>query len=186
MLRLGAFGRQARSNNMFFDDIWLDAAARGAILSALALVWLVILIRIVGLRSLSKMTNFDFVMTVALGSLLAGAGQASEWTQFVQILAAIVGLFAVQIIAALLRRWSDTAEQAIQNCPVYLMRDGVIDEDALASTRVARSDLVAKLREANVLHFDEVRAVVLEATGDVSVLHGKTLDERLVEDVERA
>ncbi|QZD86624.1 DUF421 domain-containing protein [Qipengyuania psychrotolerans] len=171
---------------MFFDEKWLDIIARGSILTALALVWIVLMIRIVGLRSLSKMTNFDFVMTVALGSLLAGASQVTKWGDFAQIGVGIVALFAMQVAAALLRRSSDKVEAAIQNTPVYLMRDGVIDEDALSKTRVARSDLIAKLREANVLHFDEVRAVVLEATGDVSVLHGDSLDERLTQDVEKA
>ena len=33
-------------------------------------------------------------------------------------------------------------------------------------------DLRAKLREANVIHMGQVRAVVFETTGDVSVLHG--------------
>lgn len=171
---------------MFFDEKWLDIIARGSILTALALVWIVLMIRIVGLRSLSKMTNFDFVMTVALGSLLAGASQVTKWGDFLQIVVGIVVLFAMQVAAALLRRSSDKVEAAIQNTPVYLMRDGVIDEDALSKTRVARSDLIAKLREANVLHFSEVRAVVLEATGDVSVLHGDSLDERLTQDVEEA
>lgn len=171
---------------MFFDEKWLDIIARGSILTALALVWIVLMIRIVGLRSLSKMTNFDFVMTVALGSLLAGASQVTKWGDFAQIGVGIVALFAMQVAAALLRRSSDKVEAAIQNTPVYLMRDGVIDEDALSKTRVARSDLIAKLREANVLHFSEVRAVVLEATGDVSVLHGDSLDERLTQDVEKA
>ena len=60
------------------------------------------------------------------------------------------------------------------------MRDGLIDEDALAKTRVARDDLIAKLREANVRSFKMVRAVVLETTGDISVLHGDTLDDELL------
>ena len=56
---------------MFFEETWADILARGVLLSAIGLAWVTILIRIVGLRSLSKMTNFDFVMTVALGSVLA-------------------------------------------------------------------------------------------------------------------
>mgnify|MGYP000229886404 CR=1 FL=1 len=64
---------------MILDSPWLDIAARGILLAAAAIFWVVILIRINGLRSLSKMTNFDFVMTVALGSLVAGAAQASGW-----------------------------------------------------------------------------------------------------------
>lgn len=42
----------------------------------------------------------------------------------------------------------------------------------LRRARVPETDLIAKLREANVLNLDQVRAVVLETTGDISVLHG--------------
>lgn len=107
--------------------------------------------RLVGLRSFSKMTNFNFVITVASGSLLAGAAQASTWTVFSQALLTLAAIFAVQWAIARIRKESDTFEQVIQNEPILLMRDGVIDERALGRTRVARSDLIAKLREANVL-----------------------------------
>ena len=170
---------------MFFDNTIADLATRGIVLSAAAIVWVVLLIRINGLRSLSKMTNFDFVMTVALGSLVAGAGQASDWKGFAQAMVAMAGLFLVQFLAARLRNSSDALEDAIQNEPVFLMRDGEFFENALTETRVARSDLVAKLREANVLDLSQVRAVVLETTGDVSVLHGNGLDDTLIENVKR-
>ncbi|MBX7458303.1 DUF421 domain-containing protein [Qipengyuania sp. 1NDH17] len=168
---------------MFFDNTLLDIAARGFILSAIGLAWVTLLIRIVGLRSLSKMTNFDFVMTVALGSVLAAAVTADKWTVFGQCIAAMAGLFLFQWLVARARKDSDTFETAIQNEPIFLMREGEFCEDALKSTRVARSDVMAKLREANVLSLSEVRAVVLETTGDVSVLHGEKLDDSLVENV---
>jgi len=42
----------------------------------------------------------------------------------------------------------------------------------------------AKLREANVFNYHEVEAVVLETTGDVSVLHGgSNFDNDLLADV---
>jgi uncharacterized membrane protein YcaP (DUF421 family) len=36
---------------------------------------------------------------------------------------------------------------------------------------VTKADLYSKLREANVIRFSQVKAVVFEATGDISVLH---------------
>ena len=170
---------------MILENTVLDIAARGIILSAGAIFWVVILIRINGLRSLSKMTNFDFVMTVALGSLVAGAAQASSWSGFAQASAAMLGLFVVQFIADYIRKTSDVAEAIMQNEPVFLMRNGKFLEDALRKTRVSKSDLIAKLREANALDLSCVRAVVLETTGDVSVLHGDALDETLIGDVRR-
>ena len=145
------------------------------------MLWVIVLVRINGLRSFSKMTNFDFVMTVAIGSSLAGASQSSTWPAFVQILMAMAALFIVQYTAARLRRASDSIDTLIQNKPVLLMHNGIILYDALKSTRVAKDDLIAKLREANVLDFSQVRAVVLETTGDISVLHGDKCAEELLE-----
>jgi uncharacterized membrane protein YcaP (DUF421 family) len=156
------------------------------ILAIVALCWLNLLIRINGLRSLTKMTNFDFVATIALGSLLAGAGQASDWVGFLQPLAAMVGLFIAQYTSARLRKSSDKVEAAMGNSPALLMRDGMMDLAALEAQRVTEADLRAKLREANVLDWSKVRAVVLETTGDISVLHGNALDWTLLEGVRGA
>ena len=65
------------------------------------------------------------------------------------------------------------------------MRDGVVLRDALLETRVSEEDLIAKLREANVARFSDVCAVVLETTGNISVLHGENADEALLMGVGR-
>ncbi len=168
---------------MFVPSTEIDIALRGLLLGAVALGWVIVLIRTTGLRSLSKMTNFDFVMTVALGSLVAGAAQATDWKGYAQPMIAMVGIFIAQWVAVRLRKDVDAVETVMQNQPLLLMRDGEINHAALKSARVAESDLIAKLREANVLDLSKVRAVVLETTGDVSVLHGDTLDEQLIENV---
>ena len=170
---------------MFIAEPTLDVFLRGLVLTSLAMVWVVMLVRVNGLRSFSKMTNFDFVMTVAVGSLLAGASQSTDWSAFAQTLSAMAALFLVQYLAARLRKASNKFETLLQNHPVVLMRDGVILHEALASTRVAKDDLIAKLREANVLHLSQVRAAILETTGDVSVLHGDACSEELLQGTKR-
>lgn len=171
---------------MLIEDQWLDILLRGFLLAMIALAWVVVLVRIVGLRSLSKMTSFDFVMTVALGSLVAGASQAEAWTGFVQPLVGMAGLFFAQWLTAQLRKSSDAVEDVLQNEPVLLMRDGKILHRALETTRVAEGDLIAKLREANVMRMEDVRAAVLETTGDVSVLHGDSMKDEVLRGVKRA
>ena len=165
---------------MFVDQVLFDIALRGLLLSVFAIIWIVLLVRIVGLRSFSKMTNFDFVVTVATGSLLAGATQSTSWHSFAQTMLGIAALFFVQWLTARLRQASDLFETIVQNNPVVLMRDGRFIDEALRETRVGKDDLVAKLREANVLSLKQVRAVVLETTGDISVLHGDQLDDALL------
>jgi len=171
---------------MLLDEPALDIIVRGVVLGTMAMLWIVLLVRITGLRSFSKMTSFDFVMTVAMGSLLAGAAQASSWAGFGQAIAAMAGLFVLQWLLARMRKSSDVVEVVLQNEPVLLMRNGEFCEDAMQRTRVARSDVLAKLREANVLAMSEVRAVVLETTGDVSVLHGDRLEPAVMQGVQGA
>ncbi|WP_407491967.1 DUF421 domain-containing protein [Pseudooceanicola sp. MF1-13] len=168
---------------MFVTLTSLDVILRAVILSTLAVFWVIMTVRLVGLRAFSKMTAFDFVVTVATGSLLAGSSQATEWSGFWQGVLAISTLLGVQWAVARARLASLTVTRVLQNRPVLLMKDGVIFDDTLSRTRVTRDDLIAKLREANALNFDQVRAVVLETTGNISVLHGAEYDDRLLEGV---
>lgn len=170
---------------MFTDADTLDLILRATLLASLCLVWVVGVVRIVGLRSFSKMTAFDFVITVAIGSLLAGAAQATSWPAFLQPTLAIAALLLVQALIARLRSRAPEVEARLQNQPQLLMRDGVMLQDALDRARVTEGDLRSKLREANVTDLSQVRAVVLEATGDVSVLHGPELSEALLQGVAR-
>lgn len=170
---------------MFLEHEPVDVILRGLILSSIAVCWVIVMVRLVGLRAFSKMTAFDFVTTVSIGSLLAGASQSTSWPAFFQTVIAIGTLLSVQYVIARLRNASDRFEAVIQNCPMLLMHDGKIIHAALKATRVAEDDLIAKLRAANALDFSAVRAVVLETTGDISVLHGESLQDRLLKGVRR-
>jgi uncharacterized membrane protein YcaP (DUF421 family) len=170
---------------MFVENLYFDAVAKGGFLSAFCLLWIIFLVRIVGLRSFSKMTNFDFVITVAMGSLLAGASQTTSWPNLLQTVTAMTCLFAVRYAVAKLRHRFKWFDKVVQNTPVVLVKNGTILEKAMRKTRVSEDDLLAKLRVANVLDIGSVRAVILETTGDVSVLHGDHLEETLLQSTSR-
>ncbi len=152
------------------------------LLSGLLMVLVVVaIIRLIGLRSLSKMSSFDFAVTVAIGSIL-GSTVASS-TAISEGALAILSLLVVQWLISQFRRRS-FGGKVVDNRPVLLMRDGRFIDDALDGSRVTRSDVYAKLRQANVHSMSEVIAVVLETTGDVSVLHGsEPLQRELFENV---
>lgn len=149
------------------------------------MIWVIMLVRMLGLRSFSKMTAFDFIMTIATGSILAGAAQATEWPTFVQAIIATGSLFLFQYIAALARQHPKFVRSVLHNEPVFLMRHGELHTEALSKTRVTASDVYAKLREANALQLTKVYAVVLETTGDISLLHGDHApDDRILASVD--
>ena len=123
---------------MFELPIALDIAARSLLLTTAALLWVVALVRMLGLRAFSQMTAFDFVATVAIGSLLAAAATASSWSAFFQTGLAIGALLAVQALLAVLRGKSKRLRSIIGNTPIILMENGDFCEAALQLTRVAR------------------------------------------------
>ena len=133
---------------------------------------LIVLVRLAGLRSFSKMSSFDFAMTIAVGSILASTALPSQ-PSLAEGAFALACVFGLQVMVAALRKHTDWFSHVVDNEPVVLMAGREIFHETLARTRVTENDLWAKLREANVLDPDEVRAVVLETTGDIAVLHGE-------------
>ncbi len=161
------------------QELWLVPLS-----TLLILLVAIIAVRIVGLRSLSKMSSFDFLVTVALGSTLATVAATS--TSVVNGGIAFASLLAFQAVIAVARKTPRFAS-VVDNQPQLLMTGPVMHEAAMASCRVTRDDLIAKLREANVTRLDQVLAVVLETTGDISVLHGEgPLEGLLLEGVDCA
>ncbi len=163
----------------------LDTILRGLVLGPLALVWITATARVVGLRTFSKMTAYDFVATIATGSLLAQAAGATEWTSFLQSVLAVSVILGSQRMVASLRYRNDSFREAIENEPILLMSRGNFHREAMKSVRVAEADILAKIRQANVKKLEDVEAVVLETTGDISVIHGSGLGEGLLGYVER-
>ncbi len=149
--------------------------------SAAMLCGLIAYVRIAGLRAFSKMSSFDFAVTVAFGSLLAAVAMSNS--SLVDGLVGAASLLAVQVLVALGRSRAGLST-VVDNRPKLLMAGGRMLDDNLRRTRVTPDDIRAKLREANVLNYDQVQAVVLETTGEISVLHGDgPIDLDLLSDV---
>ncbi len=152
-------------------------------------VSLLLLTRIAGLRSFSKMSSFDFAITVAIGSTIAGTIIA-ENPPLIQGIVALVSLYTLQMVVAKLRRRFALVSEHVDNSPILLMAGSRIIEENLRVAHMSEGDLRSKLRAANVLNLNHVRAVIMETTGDVSVLHSTDgsppLDARLLEGVRGA
>jgi uncharacterized membrane protein YcaP (DUF421 family) len=60
------------------------------------------------------------------------------------------------------------------------MIDGEFRDAALRASRVSRDNIMEAIRSSPARSFDEVQAVILETTGDMTVIAGERLDPRLV------
>jgi uncharacterized membrane protein YcaP (DUF421 family) len=149
-----------------------------------AYIAVILLTRISGVRSLAKMSSFDFAATVAVGSTLAATllGQ----TPLVAGLAGLAVLFGAQWVIGTARR-RDLLRGALDNAPLLLMAGGEVLDSNLRHARVSREELWSQLRLAGVCSRAEVYAVVMETTGDISVLRaGEPVDAELLDGVRGA
>ena len=160
--------------------------ARALLLTGAAIVWTLVLARLVGLRAFSKATAFDFAATIATGSLIAQASTRSEVTEFVQAMAAIGAIFLIQYLLAKGRMVWSGFQKAIDNEPLLLMCDGRFLEDAMRGARVTRATLLEKIRASEASGIGDIHAIVLETTGDVSVLTKNRTGSELLEGVRGA
>ena len=141
--------------------------------------------RLLGLRTFSKMSSFDFAATIATGSLMASVAMAT--TPLATGAVAVAVIFGLQGVLSFGRQRG--LSRVVDNTPLLLMDGPRMLLDNMRAARITRDDLIAKLREANVLSLSQVHCVVFETTGDVSVLHNGAdrdeLDPELLSGVRR-
>lgn len=137
--------------------------------SLILFVVIILITRIIGLRSFAKFTAYDFAFTIAIGSIISSTLTSS--TSITHGSVAIAGLLFLTYIFSTLQKKFPSINTLISNKPLLLMKGQTILHDNLEHARIEKSQLIAKLREANVLDFKQIEAVVLESTGDISVLH---------------
>lgn len=152
---------------MFYDS--LEGLIRVVLTSILAYGWLVLVLRLAGKRSLSKLNAFDLVVTVALGSTLATVLLSND-VAFLEGALAFCTLALLQWLVSRLSVSSSRFSKLVRSQPRLLVENGTYREDALADERVTADEVDAAIRNAGVGRIEEVAAVVLETDGSMSVI----------------
>ena len=173
---------------MFQEYFTKDLNELPAIFIGVVITYFMVMLftKIFGLKSFAKMTGFDFINTIAIGNILAMSIATSNPTVLSGIV--LIGLlYFINYGISYLTFKNKTFRNKISNSPILLMRDGKLLKSNMKKAKITMNELRGKLREANVIRLCEVKAVVLETTGDVSVLHtsgSEDLEDFLLEDVE--
>jgi uncharacterized membrane protein YcaP (DUF421 family) len=152
---------------MFFDS-W-TGLGRVLAVGTLAYISLVLLLRISGKRTLTKLNAFDLVVTVALGSTLATVLLSKSVALAEGILAMALLVFLQFVIT-----WSSVRspwfQELVKSEPTLIMRKGQFLDGALRAQRITREEVFAALRSNGVADAADVAAVVLETDGSIAVI----------------
>jgi uncharacterized membrane protein YcaP (DUF421 family) len=152
---------------MFFDN-WFGLL-RVLVVGTLAYASLVLLLRVSGKRTLSKMNAFDLVVTVALGSTLATVLLTNDVALLEGVLAFAL-LIGLQLAIAWLSVRSERVQALVKAQPRLMLHRGRVLPVALREERVTEEEVWAAVRAQGTGSLGEVDAVVLETDGSFSVL----------------
>lgn len=170
---------------MFFNG-WYGLI-RLFIVGFLAYVSLIVILRVFGKRTLSKMNAFDLVVTVALGSTLATILLSKDVPLLDGVMAFLL-LVCLQYLIAWLSVRSKTVSNMVKAEPSLLFYAGHFLNNWMNKERVTEGEVISAVRAQGIADLDSVLAVVLETDGTFAVLRKQagTLSETALKGVQGA
>lgn len=137
---------------------------------------LITLLRISRQRTLSRMTPFDFILTVTLGSAFGRVITAKD-VALAEAVAAFALLVVLRWTVAYLRSRLPTFDRAVNASPALVYHDGQLIHAAMRRHRLTEKDLLVAVREKGIGSLGEAYAVVLEPDGAFAVITPQQLGD---------
>lgn len=132
-------------------------------------VFMLILTRTIGRKLISKMTFFNFVVAITLGSVAAIVVVGKDGTT-VSITAILIVFTLLAIATGFLTIKSQWFRKAINSEPVVMIANGRIIEENMEKVRLGINDLLMELREKSVFNISDVEFALMETNGELTVL----------------
>ncbi|MDY9927862.1 DUF421 domain-containing protein [Methanosarcina sp.] len=163
---------------VFFNS-WNDLG-RVLVLGVMGYIALVLLLRVSGNRTLSKLNAFDFVITIALGSSF-GALILNKNVALADGIMAFTVLIGMQYVITWLTIRSSTLKRVIRNEPSLVYYNGEYIKNSMKRSRVVEDEIEQSVRNQGYANLEHVGAVILETDGSFSIIsqsekEGKELD----------
>nr|WP_262901717.1 YetF domain-containing protein [Chryseobacterium sp. OSA05B] len=130
---------------------------------------MVIAIRLFGKNQLSQLNAGDVVLLLLISNAVQNAMVGPDTSLQGGLIAALV-LFAANFILKRLMFANRKFETFMEEDPVVLIRDGVIDQPALNRVKITRDELEEAIREHGVERIQDVKLSILEVDGNISVV----------------
>ncbi|ACK69760.1 protein of unknown function DUF421 [Gloeothece citriformis PCC 7424] len=151
----------------FFGGI--EPIIRILVVGTLAYISLVILLRVSGKRTLSRMNAFDFVITVALGSTF-GRLITAKTVSLAESITAFFLLIFLQYLVSWLTVRSSRFKQIVTASPSLLYFRGQFLDKTMKQQRVTQPELLAIVRQNRIGSLEDVEAIVMESAGTFAVI----------------
>jgi len=144
----------------------VDSVLRAAVIY----LFLVVVLRLAGRRTLSEITTFDLVLLLIISEATQQAllGEDHSMTNAFLV---ILTLVAIDIGLSLLKQRSRALEKWLDGLPTVIVEDGVPLHSVMTRARVDEADVLAAARQLQGLErMDQIKYAVLEPSGGITVI----------------
>ncbi len=148
-----------------FGSSLLDVAIRTAIIYVVLIGGL----RLAGKREIGQLSIFDLIVLLVIADAVQNS-MVGENTTLAGGIVAVVTLLTMDKLLDLLTTRVPRIGKVLEGEPQELIRDGVVQAEALEKEGIDDEDLAAALRAHGVIEASEVRLAVLETDGTISVV----------------
>ena len=152
---------------IFFDNI--DKLGRIVLTTVMVYVLIVTVTKISGKRSTSQLNNFDWIVTVMIGSLGASTILLKD-IPFVEGVSSILVLYLFQFAVTKYAAVSPQFSNFILSEPRIVFYQGQFLPDAMRDERLTRQEIECAMRSEGINSFDDVEAIVFESDAKLTVI----------------
>lgn len=144
----------------------MESVLRGAAVY----VFILLIVRLSGRRTLAQMTPFDLVLILIVAETTQQALLGDDFSITNSIIL-ILTLFTIDIGLSYVKRHSPLIDKWLDGAPTLLVADGKPIEEALRRSRVGLNDVMESARKTHGLErLDQIKYAVLESAGDISIV----------------
>lgn len=142
-----------------------------SILRALAIyLFLMLIMRISGRRTLAQMTNFDFILVLIISEAAQQALLGDDFS-IINCFIVVITLVVADIILSLLKLKFPIINKVMDGLPTVLLKDGKPIGDRMQKARVDEDDILESARfTQGIGTMKEIKYAILEVDGDISII----------------
>lgn len=133
-------------------------------------LFLLLIFRIMGKRSLAEITTFDFVLLLIIGEATQQALLGDDFS-ITNALVLITTLVAIDMVLSYLKTKYKLFDKIVDGTPLILVENGKLLKVRMKKANVAEDDI---LEAARMLHglerIEQIKYAVLERDGTISII----------------
>lgn len=163
---------------LFFDS--QQTLVRMVVSAIVVYICIVLFHKVSGKRSTSQLNNFDWVVTVMIGSIGASTIILNN-VPIVEGMASIVTLLSLQYMVTKYSALSPEFANLILSEPRIVFYQGQFLPEAMRKERLTKQEIECAMRSEGIHNFEDVAAVIFETDAKLTVVPKREEEDRLDE-----